>query len=130
MISTPPIPPKIYVRNRHKRCYELVANALLREPDDTKWCAIHGTYHGTIEHAWLEHQNGWAFDCVKLELLPAAEYLVKYDATRIRAFERMELARYMALSGLYEFLGRHPPIDVLEARAGINRSSAATGMSA
>jgi hypothetical protein len=31
-------------RNRHKRCYELACEAMLREPDAATFRLVHGTY--------------------------------------------------------------------------------------
>lgn len=104
MLRKAPLAPKVRARSRAHRCYELVGQALVDLHQSTsavQWEIVHGTYRGGLGHAWLEHADGWAFDAVKLEMLPTRDYYAKYEAAPERRYDVKALAEMIERFGIW-----------------------------
>jgi len=86
--TRPPKPPRINVKVRMKRCYELAGKGIYR---DGSWTLIHGlAYEWVFGHAWLM-KDGWVYDPVADKCFTWEEYQKKFDARIIHSYTQAEV---------------------------------------
>jgi hypothetical protein len=116
----PPLPPRIRVRNRKGRCYELAARGILETGDGKNWTLVHGTItasDGIVGHAWLE-QAGWAYDPVLDRLSQVSTYRMMRGAKTKRRYSAPEAAGMMVQHKSFGPWTKYPSSVVFRGRNG------------
>ena len=96
--------PRLRVRSRKKRCYELSFRGQSKAP---KWTLVHGTIippDGPPDfrygHAWLEF-DGQAYDAVLDAFFPVDVYYRERCVTATKRFTAIEAAERAATTNMY-----------------------------
>jgi hypothetical protein len=87
--SRRPKPPRLGVRKRAHRCFELAGRG---QSKDATWTLVHGiAFAHQVRHAWLT-KAGWTYDPVMNKCMPERQYFDTYQAVVERKYSIQEAA--------------------------------------